>query len=293
MALGPVAWLWERLSGWQQDQVEAATQVELAQLASLGVAPEDAPRLLADRLTDRLQETGGEARVTGPYGWLIRRGLAQRPSCSDLRCDDGIRLDTGTGCENCQNVLLIRRGRRARISADIDRELPGLSNGERRRALDERLREQTEVAAADLVRRREQADRDRLERAARWAAARERTARQQEAADVAAAALRAQPCRECGAPDASGLCEVCDARASTARLLRDAADLGVVARCDVTDPGHALELAEHCQVDTWLRSTAVEARAQAGRLWRCSRHGRRDESGLSAPSGGAAAVGTK
>ncbi|MEV5568251.1 hypothetical protein AB0L54_36170, partial [Streptomyces sp. NPDC052196] len=75
VALGPVAWLWERLSGWQQDQVEAAAKAELAHLAGLGVAPEGAPRLLADRLTDRLAETGGEAMVTGPYGWLIRRGL--------------------------------------------------------------------------------------------------------------------------------------------------------------------------------------------------------------------------
>ncbi|MFJ2575001.1 hypothetical protein ACIOYT_31870 [Streptomyces halstedii] len=39
VALGPVSWLWERLSGWQQDQVEAAAKTELAQLAGLGVAP--------------------------------------------------------------------------------------------------------------------------------------------------------------------------------------------------------------------------------------------------------------
>ncbi|OKJ09742.1 hypothetical protein AMK20_19805 [Streptomyces sp. TSRI0261] len=50
---GPVSWLWERLSGWQQDQVAAAAKAELSQLAGLGVAAERAPRLLAGRLTSR------------------------------------------------------------------------------------------------------------------------------------------------------------------------------------------------------------------------------------------------
>ncbi|WP_432246894.1 hypothetical protein ACRAR1_01670 [Streptomyces sanyensis] len=112
VALGPVAWLWERLSGWQQDQVEAAAKAELA---GLGVAPEGAPRLLADRLTDRLAETGGEARVDKPFPWLIRRGLPQRRACSHRKRDDGVRLDTGEDCENCGNVMHLRRARRARI----------------------------------------------------------------------------------------------------------------------------------------------------------------------------------
>ncbi|WP_285543870.1 hypothetical protein [Streptomyces lavendulae] len=72
-----------------------ATKAELAQPAGLGVAPEDAPRLLADRLTGRLGETGGEALVDKPFPWLIRRGLPQRRACSHRKCDDGIRLDIG------------------------------------------------------------------------------------------------------------------------------------------------------------------------------------------------------
>ncbi|MFE4337073.1 hypothetical protein ACFRQM_49500 [Streptomyces sp. NPDC056831] len=105
--------------------MEAAAKAELARLKGLLAVPGGAPRLLADRLTDRLEETGSEALVTGPYGWLIRRGLVQRPSCSDRRCDDGIRLDTGGECENCGNVIHLRRARRARrarIAAEIDRE---------------------------------------------------------------------------------------------------------------------------------------------------------------------------
>ncbi len=60
--------MWEQLSGWQQDQVEAVTKTGLDRLAGLLVCPETAPRLLADRLTDRLEEIGGEALATGPYG---------------------------------------------------------------------------------------------------------------------------------------------------------------------------------------------------------------------------------
>lgn len=103
--------------------MEAAARAELTRLAGLLVRPEMALRLLADRL----EETGGEALVDRPFPWLMRRGLVQRQACSDHRCDDGIRLDTGGECENCGNVVHIRRARRAKIAAQIDRELPGLS----------------------------------------------------------------------------------------------------------------------------------------------------------------------
>ncbi|CAM5695908.1 hypothetical protein [Streptomyces canus] len=69
---------WGRLSGWQQDQVEATATAELARLAGMLEQPEAAARLLADRLTDRLGETGGEALVDRPYLCLVRRGLVQR-----------------------------------------------------------------------------------------------------------------------------------------------------------------------------------------------------------------------
>ncbi|MFJ8650046.1 hypothetical protein ACIRNI_28500 [Streptomyces sp. NPDC093546] len=75
--------------------VWAAVKEELARLEGLLALPGGAPPLLADRLTDRLKETGGEALVDKPYPWLIRRGLVQRRACSDRRCDAGIRLDMG------------------------------------------------------------------------------------------------------------------------------------------------------------------------------------------------------
>ncbi|WP_344084355.1 hypothetical protein [Streptomyces stramineus] len=251
MALEPVAWLWERLSGWQQDQVEAATKTELAHLEGLLALPGGAPRLLADRLTGRLEETGGEALVTGPYGWLIRRGLVQRPSCSDRRCDDGTRLDTGGECGNCANVIYLRRARRARIGAEIDRELPGLGDGERRRVLEERLREQTAIEAEDLVWRREQARAEQVRRDAARAAARERAEREHQEAAPADAMRQAMPCEDCGQERSAGLCERCDHRRQTESLIGEAGLLAAAGSADLTDPGS-------------VASVAAQARAAIG-----------------------------
>ncbi|MFD5786714.1 hypothetical protein ACFWH1_08755 [Streptomyces sp. NPDC127037] len=237
VVLGPVSWLWERLSGWQQDQVEAAAKAELAHLAGLGVAREGAPRLLADRLADRLVETGGEAMVTGPYGWLIRRGLPQRPACSHRKCDDGVRLDTGEDCENCGNVIHLRRAWRTRIGADIDRELPGLADDERRRVLEGRLRERTAIEADDLARRQEHARAERARRDAARAAAAEQAKRERLAAAAADAVRQALACEDCGRDRASGLCEACDHRRQTEVLIGEAGLLAAAAAADLSDAG--------------------------------------------------------
>ncbi|MGW5295917.1 hypothetical protein [Streptomyces bacillaris] len=228
VALGPVSWLWGQLSGWQQDQVEAAAKAELAQMAGLGVALEGAPRLLADRLTDRLAETGGEALVKRPFGWLIGRGLVRRPSCSDPRCDDGIRLDTGSDCENCGNVIHSRRSQRARIAAQIDRELPALTDDERRRLLEIRLREQAVIDAQDFVWRREQARAEKAERAA--AAERER-----QAAAAADAKRQVLACEDCGQQRSGGLCEACGYRRRTEALVVEAGLIAATWSADLTD----------------------------------------------------------
>ncbi|MGW1615193.1 hypothetical protein ACWCQZ_38260 [Streptomyces sp. NPDC002285] len=247
VALGPVAWLWERLSGWQQDQVEAAAKAELAQLAGLGVAPEGAPRLLADRLTDRLEETGGEALVDKPFPWLIRRGLPQRQACSHRKCDDGVRLDTGEDCENCGNVIHLRRARRARIGADIDRELPGLSDGERRRVLEERLREQAAFEAEDLVWRREQAREQQARRDAARAAVAQRAEAERAAAAAADAVRQALPCEDCGQPQAAGLCERCDHTRQTETLIGEAGLYAAVWSADLADPGNVAAVADQAR----------------------------------------------
>lgn len=237
VALGPVSWLWEQLSGWQQDQVEAATKAELSRLTGLLNHPEMAPQLLADRFTDRLEQTGGEALVHKPFPWLIRRGVVQRQACSDRRCDDGIRLDTGGDCENCGNVIHVRRARRARLAADIDRELPGLGDDKRRRVLEERLREQAAIEAADFVWRREQAAAEQARREAARAADQERVEREAAAAAAADAVRQALVCEDCGQERAAGLCEACGYRRRTEALIAQAGMVAATWSANLTDPG--------------------------------------------------------
>ncbi|MFE4177130.1 hypothetical protein ACFRR7_34705 [Streptomyces sp. NPDC056909] len=236
VALRPVAWLWERLSGWQQDQVEAAATAELTRLAGLLARPETAPQLLADRLTDRLRETGGEALIDSPYAWLTHRGLVQRPACSDLRCDDGIRLDTGGECDNCGNVIHLRRAQRAGIAAEVDRELPGLGDGERLQVVEERLREQAAIEAEDFVRRREQALAERARRDAARAASQHRAERARQAAAVADAVRQALPCEDCGQDRSGGLCEACDISRRTEDLTVEACLIAATWCADLDDP---------------------------------------------------------
>ncbi|WP_309142657.1 hypothetical protein [Streptomyces javensis] len=236
VALGPVAWLWERLNGWQQEQVEAAAKRELGRLKNLLMQPDAAPQLLADRLTDRLEEIGGEALVRSPYSWLIRRGLVQRPACPDGRCDDGIRLDSGGDCENCRNVIHLRRARRARIAAQIDRELPGLDVDQRRQVLEDRLRQQAAIEAEDVMRRREQAAAEQARRDAARAAAQERAERERAAEAAADAVRRALPCEDCGQERAAGLCEACGYRRRTEALTVEAGLVAAAWSADLDDP---------------------------------------------------------
>ncbi|GAA2255054.1 hypothetical protein [Streptomyces indiaensis] len=243
VALGPVAGLWGRLSGWQQNQVEAAVKAEVKRLAGMLERPEVAPRLLADRLTDRLEETGGEALVDRPFPWLIRRGLVQRQACSDRRCDDGIRLDTGGECENCNNVLHLRRAQRAKIAAEVDRELPGLGGCERRQVLEERLREHTQREAEQAGARHDQVV---AEVEMRWAAA----ARRRAAEEAAALERRSAACVECGLPGAAGLCPECTYRRRTDALVLEAVDLAVAVRADLDDLAQIAALSERCEADT-------------------------------------------
>ncbi|GAA1924108.1 hypothetical protein [Streptantibioticus ferralitis] len=245
VALGPVAGLWERLSGWQQDQVEAAAKAEATRLAGMLMRPETAPRLLADRLSDRLEETGGESLIGSPYGWLIRRGLVQRPACSDRRCDDGIQLDTGGECENCGNVIHLRRARRARIAAQVDRELPGLGGSEHRQVLEDRLREEAAREAEDFAWRREQAAAEQARRDTARAVAKGRAERERQAAAADEAVRQAQPCEDCGQQRAAGLCEACGYRRRTEAAIGEAGLVAATWAADLTDPGDVAAVTDH------------------------------------------------
>ncbi|MEO3978060.1 hypothetical protein [Streptomyces sp. CAU 1734] len=257
VALEPVAWLWERLSGWQQDQVEAAARAELAQLAGLGVAPEGAPRLLADRLTNRLAETGGEALVGKPFPWLIRRGLPQRQACSHRKCDDGIRLDTGQDCENCANVIHIRRGWRTRAAADVDREQPGLGENARSHAVEARLREYAALEAEDFAWRQEQARAEHTRRDEARAAAAEKQERERAATAAADVVRQALACQDCGRGRSAGLCEECDHRRQTEALIDEAGLLAAAGSADLSDPGSIAAAVAGARTAIGARSAAA------------------------------------
>jgi hypothetical protein len=241
--LEPVTGLWEQLSSWQQDQVQAVVAKELTRLTGLLLRPEMAPGLLAGRLADRLEETGGEDLVDSAYGWLIRRGLVQRLACSDVRCDDGIRLDTQEDCPSCASVIADRRAVRARIRMETAADLTGVGSAELRAVYERRLRAHTVV----------EAERAKVRHARATAAAQERqvaVARRRKREKEAEWARELAPCADCGLPEAAGLCPACSYARRTDVLVKEAVDLVVVARADLDDPHQVSELTTRCEADT-------------------------------------------
>ncbi|MEU4800480.1 hypothetical protein [Streptomyces sp. NPDC023327] len=150
------------------------------------------------------------------------RGLVRRPSCSDVRCDDGVRLDTGTDCDNCANVLHSRRAWRARIAAEVNQELPGLETDARYREIEARMRRHAEAEAADFVARQAEARERAAQRAAARAEAEARAGDERERAAAEAAARQAVACHACGRERSAGLCEACDHRRQTDVLIGQA-----------------------------------------------------------------------
>ncbi|KWT63887.1 hypothetical protein ADL21_00600 [Streptomyces albus subsp. albus] len=214
--LEPVRVLWDRLgTSGARRVVEQAARRELRYAAAV-VGPERAAGVLAERLTRRLAaQPGGPEAVTDPVGWLRGRGLPRSSSCTDARCDEGTLMTTGAVCERCAELRADRRRRRACVAEQVRADLPDADFQSRRLAVEQRLRE---VVTADLVRDEERRRQAAEAEAARTAAA-QRARAEAEAADQA---CRARPCRQCGAPEAGGLCGVCRARNETEALLRQA-----------------------------------------------------------------------
>ncbi|MFE4660568.1 hypothetical protein ACFRFJ_28235 [Streptomyces hydrogenans] len=247
VALAPVSWLWTKLNRWQQDHVVKATKAELAQLRHVLDWAGQAPSVLASRLASRLEETGGEALIARPYGWITHRGLVRRPLCSDVRCDDGTRLDTGADCDNCDNVLHLRRAWRVRIAAEVDQELPGVETDARYREIEARMRRHAEAEAIDLVARQAEAQQRAAQRAAACAEAEAQAVVERERA----AARQAVACEDCGRARSAGRCEACDHRRQTEALIGES---GLLAATWLADPSDQVAVAA---VATEVR-TAIE-----------------------------------
>lgn len=140
------------------------------------------------------------------------------------------------GSETCMAALR-RRARRARIGADIDRELPGLTDGERRRVLEQRLREHAAIEAEGLAWRQEQARAERARCDAVRVAAAEQAARECQAAAAADVVRQALACEDCGRGRPAGLCEACDHRRQTEALIGEAGLLAASGSADLSDAG--------------------------------------------------------
>ncbi len=195
-----------------------------------------------------------------PMGWLLGRGLIQRPACPDLRCDDGVRLDTRGECASCASLLADRRAVRARVRSETVADLPGASAAELGAALEERLREHT---AGEAERTRLRHARAVAEVAARRAAMARRRQREEEAEQ----ARRSAPCATCGLPEAAGLCPPCSYARHTDAVVREAVDLAVVVRADLDDPEQVARLTARCEADTRALITQVCRRRGGDEVW--------------------------
>lgn len=161
IALAPVRQLWARLDRpYARDLITGAVRDELAKAAGYAgrAAADD---VLADRLSRRLLAQGGPLAVIDPVGWLISRGLPQRPGCSDVRCDERLRLDTGDKCATCTYLIDDRRAQRRRIAAAVDAELPDVDESDRRMETERRLHQVTTAAAWAKRQQREQLEVER------------------------------------------------------------------------------------------------------------------------------------
>ncbi|WP_406466490.1 hypothetical protein [Streptomyces sp. NBC_01594] len=214
------------------------------------VDPAAAPQVLANRLVDRLREVGGEALVRDPMGWLLGRGLVQRPACPDRRCDDGIRLDTGDDCPSCGNVVHIRRSLRARVPAAVEADMPYALPAERRAEIGRRLREEYVLEEQRAQLRRTRAEREVAQR-------RQAIARRRALEEDVQEARRQAACADCGLPGSAGLCPGCSYRRRTEELVREAVDLAVAVRADLSDATSVAELIRQCERDTRALLTAA------------------------------------
>jgi hypothetical protein len=156
-------------------------------------------------------------------------------------------------------VIHIRRTQRARIAAQIDRELPGLGEHEHRRVLEDRLRGQAALEAEDFAWRREQAAAEQARREADRAAAQEQTERERQAAAAADAVRQALPCQDCGQERSAGLCEACGYRRRTEALIAEAALVAATWSADLADPGDVAGVAAEVRAAMEREIAAVRA----------------------------------
>ncbi|AEY85331.1 hypothetical protein SHJG_0049 [Streptomyces hygroscopicus subsp. jinggangensis 5008] len=242
-ALGPVAGLWSQLGRASTRRwLVGLVQGEVGRLRGL-VGPELAQRVLAERLERRL-EAQGTRPVTDLVGWLVKRGLPQRPGCWSRVCDEGLRMDTRGACESCQVLVGDRRGLRQRVADQVlEERLSGrlaLAEREVRREVERRLQEAVREELARKAAARERAVAEQVVREASYELKRQ-------AYDEAKHARAAAPCEDCGLPEAAGLCLRCTERRGTETAVRHAVEYALVLRYDRDDAPGTQAMWQDCE----------------------------------------------
>ncbi|WP_158714160.1 hypothetical protein [Kitasatospora aureofaciens] len=211
----PVMWLWSRLP--RPTAREFLTSLVLGELDRMSglVSRDRAEKALRERFVRRVGQQGS-APVLDPVGWMISRGLRQRPDCWSELCDEGVRIDSRASCPSCET----ERGDARAVRGAVLRELTAAGVPVGRSDLDIAVhREVQRQAAAAAVRREGQARFQVQVEAARQ--------RQRDEARLREAQRLAVPCAGCGLPGVAGRCAVCGWQAGVVELLTEALDLVV------------------------------------------------------------------
>jgi hypothetical protein len=246
--------LWERIRPGGRDRVVRAVQDELLLIRSL-LGPCDAAAVLAERLRSRVAEQGG-VPVRDAVGWLVGRGLRQRPGCWSSVCDDGVDLASGQNCRACKVRADGRRAVRFGLLQQVREQLPGAGPDAVRAELEVRLRQESRDQAQETVHRHLAARSVVEER-------REKSTARAAQADRAQAAALARPCRGCGLADSGGWCGRCADRAAVQSAVGEARRVAAAGWL----PGGcgAEELAGVAEARVWgAVQAAVECSEQAG-----------------------------
>lgn len=256
-ALSPIAHLWP-MAGRRSTSCWLAQAVrrELSRLAGL-VDAEQAQEVLSSRLQRRIDRQG-PTTVASLQGWLLMRGLPQKPECWSHLCDDGLRIDTGASCDSCACVMGDRRARRAAVAATVTvtAKHPALAREDRRAEVERQLQDRVAKEAAVAIVRRQRAAQEHV-------VLMEAVQRRREALAAAEATRAASPCVDCEIADAGGLCLTCSNRRRTAATVAEAVDLVVALRADLNDQRALAALTEQVERDTWNVITLACAREGA------------------------------
>jgi RNA polymerase subunit RPABC4/transcription elongation factor Spt4 len=113
----------------------------------------------------------------------------------------------------------------------------------RRAEIERRLREETAIEEQRAQIRRTHAEREVEQR-------QQAIARRRALEEEAELARRQALCADCGLPEAAGLCPACSSKRRTEELVKQAVDLAVAVRTDLSDAAQVAKLTHQCERDT-------------------------------------------